>query len=288
MIKQLHDYEGRINTDSEELSTLLQQHGDKDRASGELIEKLRDELKAKDNEITQCKCNIEELTKAKSQIEDNQLLQSEISKEKERNEKLKAKVEESLLQVTTLQGTLQEKEHRLQELEAYLQQLQNDDASSKIQLQTNVQELQQQIAQYVMQLQENNLHIGSLNEEIESYKVLSNHLQSKDTEIQRLNNLIEETSREHEYALENQLLESQSVLSTKSQEYDALKRILNQTEITRDEMIATKDSEIEAYREQFEGVSKQLAEYQVEYATLQNKLVETNGHVATYEQQISQ
>ncbi|XP_065161792.1 LOW QUALITY PROTEIN: protein lava lamp [Atheta coriaria] len=287
LIKQLHDYEGRINTDSEELSTLLQQHGDKDRASGN-IEKLRDELKAKDNEITQCKCNIEELTKAKSQIEDNQLLQSEISKEKERNEKLKAKVEESLLQVTTLQGTLQEKEHRLQELEAYLQQLQNDDASSKIQLQTNVQELQQQIAQYVMQLQENNLHIGSLNEEIESYKVLSNHLQSKDTEIQRLNNLIEETSREHEYALENQLLESQSVLSTKSQEYDALKRILNQTEITRDEMIATKDSEIEAYREQFEGVSKQLAEYQVEYATLQNKLVETNGHVATYEQQISQ
>ncbi|RZC33876.1 leucine-rich repeat-containing protein, partial [Asbolus verrucosus] len=291
--------DAEIRNEVDRVAALQQQISDRQQYINELtrtlqekqieIDALQQELNRKNEEFRTTKLGFEEEKEIvdvvlkvlqensnKTLIRSGDCIANMLSEKENMIVSLRKDLEDIKLNLSQLQERqttlLEEKNETIATLTSQLQEVQNlKDYESE-----NAQNLQQNLFEY----QQINATITT------QLQMKSTQLEEREAEVNNLKQLLEEKQRQHDYTLENLSHEYRTSINEQAQEIDTLKRRLLDNENHYEELLATKDEDIEELRNQSQLVEKknkeaeelglQLNEKIKECGSLQKKIDEQN------------
>lgn len=273
--KTLQDQQNEIEKQKIEISNL----------SASVVE-LKEQIDSKNKEIN----SIEETLKKKNDLlksyEENDLLfktekETEIKSLKEalnlkdiEIHNIDNRFVQSLQQVEELSQInknlvvdLEERIKLVNDLSKRLEDVENNKQVNSEQvslLNQQIAEYQAQCSHYNHELQQRDMEIDALKQSMLMYHNMEEALSHKDIEIKQLKDLIEEKEREHSIVLDSSAQEKSNAIKEYMVEIENLKRKLLDSENQYEEILVTKDVDMQNLRAQLEEQIKRNESYQKE------------------------
>ncbi|XP_063904226.1 protein lava lamp-like isoform X2 [Zophobas morio] len=255
--------DAEIRNEVDRVAALQQQINDRQQYINDLTRSLQE----KQSEVEKIQ---EELDSTKKGLEDEKMIIDAVIQFINQSKEVVERDKDSLIKVysekeqtiLTLQRELEEtkstltrlqEEHsaKLQEVQTLANQL--EERNQTITALTNRVQEMQHLKDYehenIENLQQNLLDYQQINTNINSQlQMKSSQLDDKEREIGRWKQTLDEKDREHAYAIENLSQEYRASINEQSQEIETLKRRIADTENHYEELLSSRESELESAR----------------------------------------